>query len=269
MSKNNVNQTINEVAPTVKDDNGKVTVEPTTKVSVDLYNDYKERLTAIYTSVKRSALDTAKLFTEMDERKVLDYEGEGKRYSSLSAFAEEELGIDLSDKQLATYKRITQNYGVRNEDGTYSIDDKFYLYGIEKLDIIWRLPMMNGQRANFDNVVNALGISPNTTAVNLKTIVATAKGLATTNDNDDTKSKSKDKDKSKETDKEKSLMQANNRLIELNRELEEAKAKNEETIVDLQSFIIELSEKASSKMTDKDFRKYVIDTCKAHIEKMN
>lgn len=267
MSKNNVNQTINKVAPTVKDDNGKVTVEPTTKVSVDLYNDYKERLTAIYTSVKRSALDTAKLFTEMDERKVLDYEGEGKRYSSLSAFAEEELGIDLSDKQLATYKRITQNYGVRKEDGTYSIDDKFYLYGIEKLDIIWRIPQMNGQRANFDDVVNALGISPNTTAVNLKTIVATAKGLTTTKDND--KPKSKDNDKSKETDVEKSLKQANVKLIELNRELEKAKAENEETIVDLQSFIIELSEKASSKMTDKDFRKYVVDTCKAHIEKMN
>lgn len=263
MSKNNVNQTINEVKATVEPTENKIAIEPTNKVSVDVYNDYKERLTAIYTSVKRSALDTAKLFTEMDERKVLDYDGEGKRYSSLSAFAEEELGIDLSDKQLATYKRIVQNYGLRNEDGTYTIEDKFYNYGIEKLDIIWRIPQMNGQRTNFDEVVNALGITPNTTALNLKTIVSTAKGLTTTKDD---KPKAK---KDEKTDAEKTLAKANAELAKTNIELEKAKAENEATIVDLQSLIIELSEKANSKITDKEFRAYAKDTLKAIIDKMN
>lgn len=228
MSKNNVNQTINKVSPSteVANDNTPITgtVEPTNKVSRETYEEYTKTLVSIVSTVKKSSLEYARLFTEMDERKVIEFERDDKdderavRFASLSDYCEAVLGITLSDKQLADYKKVIHKFGVRNDNGTYTLEDKFNDYGFSALEIISRHCTT---KDDFDKVIALYGITSNMSNMKIKASISAIedkdKEDATPNEDEskakepkeDTKAKLKETAKALEETKEK-LEKANN-----------------------------------------------------------
>ena len=167
MSKNNINQTIEKQEAKVEAVNNKVEVEATTKVSKEVYEAYLNEARAVVSSVKGASVKIARVFTEMYERNVLQYDTDDKqdttRYASMSDFAEQELDLKLTDKQLKNYVRLINIYGEKHEDGTYTIAEKYNAYGIDKLDKIQRHKDFN-TRNDFDEIVKKEGINPFTSA---------------------------------------------------------------------------------------------------------
>lgn len=207
MSKNNVNQTINEVkATTQADTDNKVSIETTKAVSKEVYETYRKEARNIVETVNSSAMDLARIYTEMTERKVLEYVSDDKedkfRYANMSDFAREELGLELSERQLNDYAKVIHFYGTQLEDGTYTIDAKYSKYKLSNLEIISRgIVAKKGTKANFDDFVEANGITPYTSGTILKEINNRLKGIEskdTTKDN----TKEATKDTSKERDKD-------------------------------------------------------------------
>lgn len=161
--KNNTNNEVKKMEATVKDNNGTVIVEKTPNVSRETFDSYVEQIGTIYSNSRRSALELARLYTEVEERKVLDYvsndDKDTTRYSNVKDFARDLFGMELSDKQLNTYRRVVHKFGTRLEDGSYTIEPIFYLYGVEKLDIIGRSEKVK-TKDSFNDFVNALGVYP-------------------------------------------------------------------------------------------------------------
>ena len=225
MSKNNVNGTINKQESTVvTTPNGNVQIEPTTaQVSRETYDSYTKQLATICNAVRTSSLEIARLFTEMDERKVLDFaiddkdNGHAVRFQSMSTYAETVLGLNLSDRQLNDYKKVIHKFGTRQEDGTYTLEDKFKVYGFSALEIISR---KCEKKEDFDKVLALYQLSSNMSDSKIKLAIKDKDNESKDKDNE-----SKDKDnESKDKVAEKS---ASEQLKDTKKELEDTKVKLE------------------------------------------
>lgn len=220
MSKNNVNQTINKIESTeVATPNGTVTVEPTIQaVNRDVYNEYTKELTTLVTTVRTSSLELARLFTEMDERKVLDFatdeqdNGHAVRFQTMSAYAEAVLGINLSDRQLSDYKKVINKFGVKQSDGKYTLDDKYKKFGFSALEIISRKCKTAD---DFDKVLAMYRLSSNMSDNKMKLAIKEIDDKDKDNSNDTKDNEKKDTSKElKETKKE--LDEATSKLETVN-----------------------------------------------------
>ena len=262
MSKNNVNQTIEKQEAKVEaKDNGAVAIEATKHVSKDVYEAYKAEAKAIVSNVKGASVKIAKVFTEMYERGVLEYDSDDKndtvRYASMSDFAEKELDLKLTDKQLKNYVRLVNIYGEKQEDGTYIIADKFVAYGIDKLDRIQTHPDFKS-RNDFDAIIKSTGINPFTSASDIRAILGRIKDADYDKKLEDKKQEQEDK-KQERTSKEEKL---NAEVTKLTEDIKEERELSD----NLKTFIVRWYHYANDeKMTDKDFRKEFIKTCSEFI----
>lgn len=265
MSKNNVNETINKQEAKVEpklDDKGNevVSVETTKHVSKEVYEDYKKQAKEIVSSVKGASVKIARVFTEMYERGVLEYDSEDEndkvRYASMSDFADKELDLKLTDKQLKNYVRLVNIYGEKQTDGTYKIDEKFNAYGIDKLDKIQRHKDFN-TRNDFDAIVAKEAINPFTSAKAIGEIVGRS--------NDENYDK---KLEEKKQEQETAKQERQTKEEKLSKEVESltADVKQERQVADeVKTFLATWYGYArDTKMKDADFRKEFIKA----VEKM-
>lgn len=251
MSKNNVNQTIEKQEAKVETkDNGTVAIEATKHVSREVYDAYVQEAKAIVSNVKGASVKIAKVFTEMYERGVLEYDSDDKndtvRYSSMSDFAEKELDLKLTDKQLKNYVRLVNIYGEKQEDGTYLIADKFVAYGIDKLDRIQTHPDFKS-RNDFDDIIKSTGINPFTSASDIRAILGRIKDADYDKKLEDKKQEQEDK-KQERTTKEEKLTAEVTKLTEDVKQEREATDKLRAWIVKWYGYA------KDTKMDDKKFR---------------
>lgn len=251
MSKNNVNQTIEKQEAKVEaKENGAVGIEPTKHVSKDVYEAYKAEAKAILSNVKGASVKIAKVFTEMYERDVLEYDSDDKddtvRYASMSDFAEKELDLRLTDKQLKNYVRLVNIYGEKQEDGTYIIADKFVAYGIDKLDRIQTHPDFKS-RNDFDDIIKSTGINPFTPASDIRTILGRIKDA-------DYDKKLEDKKQEQETNKQERKSKEEKLTADVEKLEADVKVEREKTDT-LKTWLVKWYGYAKdTKMTDKAFR---------------
>ena len=260
MSKNNVNETINKQEAKVEakvDNKGNetVSIEATKHVSKEVYETYLKEAKSIVSNVKGASVKIAKVFTEMYERGVLEYETDDKedkfRYASMSDFAEKELDLKLTDKQLKNYVRLVNIYGEKQEDGTYTIADKFVAYGIDKLDRIQTHPDFHS-RADFDAIIKATGINPFTSATDIRAILGRLKDKDYDKKLEDKKQEAEDK-KQERTTKEEKLN------AEVSKLTADVKAEREKTDT-LKTWVVKFYGYAKdNKMPDKKFREAFIE----------
>lgn len=255
MSKNNVNQTIEKQEATIEAPNNKVEVEATTKVSKEVYEAYLNEARAVVSSVKGASVKIARVFTEMYERNILQYDSNDEkdttRYASMSDFAEQELDLKLTDKQLKNYIRLINIYGEKHEDGTYTIADKYNAYGIDKLDKIQRHKDFN-TRNDFDEIVKKEGINPFTSARIIGQIVGRS------NDENYDK-KLEDKKQEKEANKQERKSKEEKLTADVQKLESDVKQERENTDT-LKTWLARFYGYAKdTKMSDKDFRKAFID----------
>lgn len=266
MSKNNVNETINKQEAKVEakvDNKGNetVSIEPTKHVSKEVYETYLKEAKSIVSNVKGASVKIAKVFTEMYERGVLEYDSDDKndtvRYASMSDFAEKELDLKLTDKQLKNYVRLVNIYGEKQEDGTYLIADKFVAYGIDKLDRIQTHPDFHS-RADFDAIIKATGINPFTSATDIRAILGRIKDADYDKKLEDKKQEQKDKKQERTTKEEKLTNEVNT--------LKEGIKVEREATDNLRQWIVRFyGYSKDAKMTDKEFR----DSFKTEFEKLD
>ena len=254
MSKNNVNQEINKQEAKVEAKDNKVAIEPTKHVSKDVYEAYKAEAKAIVSNVKGASVKIAKVFTEMYERGVLEYDSDDKndtvRYASMSDFAEKELDLKLTDKQLKNYVRLVNIYGEKQEDGTYVIADKFIAYGIDKLDRIQTHPDFKS-RNDFDDIIKSTGINPFTSASDIRAILGRIKDA-------DYDKKLEDKAKEKEATTTERKSKEEKLTADVEKLTEDVKVEREKTDT-LKTWVVRWYGYAKdTKMTDADFRKEFI-----------
>lgn len=259
MSKNNVNEIINKQEAKLEtkvDNKGNetVSIEATKHVSKDVYEAYKTEAKAIVSNVKGASVKIAKVFTEMYELGVLEYDTDDKedtvRYASMSDFAEKELDLKLTDKQLKNYVRLVNIYGEKQDDGTYIIADKFVAYGIDKLDRIQTHPDFKS-RNDFDDIIKATGINPFTSASDIRAILGRIKDADYDKKLEDKKQEAEDK-KQKRTTKEEKLN------AEVSKLTEDVNAEREKTDT-LKTWVVKWYGYAKDiKMTDKTFREEFI-----------
>ena len=262
MSKNNVNQTIEKQEAKVEaKDNGTVAIEPTKHVSREVYEAYVQEAKLIVSNVKGASVKIAKVFTEMYERGVLEYDSDDKednvRYTSMSDFAEKELDLKLTDKQLKNYVRLVNIYGEKQEDGTYIIADKFVAYGIDKLDRIQTHPDFKS-RNDFDDIIKATGINPFTSASDIRAILGRIKDADYDKKLEDKKQEQEDK-KQERTTKEEKLTN------EVNTLKEDIKVEREATDTLRQWIVRFYGYSKDTKMSDKEFR----EAFKTEFEKLD
>lgn len=266
MSKNNVNETINKQEAKVEakvDNKGNeiVSIEPTKHVSKEVYETYLKEAKSIVSNVKGASVKIAKVFTEMYERGVLEYDSDDKedtvRYASMSDFAEKELDLKLTDKQLKNYVRLVNIYGEKQEDGTYLIADKFVAYGIDKLDRIQTHPDFKS-RNDFDDIIKATGINPFTSASDIRAILGRIKDADYDKKLEDKKQEAEDK-KQERTTKEEKLTN------EVNTLKEDIKVEREATDSLRQWIVRFYGYSKDAKMTDKEFR----EAFKSEFEKLD
>ena len=255
MSKNNVNQTIEKQEAKIETkDNGAVAIEPTKHVSKEVYEAYKQEAKAIVSNVKGASVKIAKVFTEMYERGVLEYDSDDKtdtvRYASMSDFAEKELDLKLTDKQLKNYVRLVNIYGEKQEDGTYIIADKFVAYGIDKLDRIQTHPDFKS-RNDFDDIIKATGINPFTSASDIRVIIGRSKDADYDKKLEDKKQEQEDKKQERATKEEK----LNAEITKLTSDVKQERESND----NLKAWIVKWYGYAKDTvMKDNEFRKEFI-----------
>lgn len=128
--------------------------------------------------------------TSAKERKEQTLDGYSETEADFNKWAMELFG--MGETQIKQASRLIGFYGSIDDKGEYTLEDKYKRYTKEKLDIIQRLPQLK-TRAQFDEVVESLGIMPNTSEGVLKEIVREAKGLPQKDDTkkDDTKKEKK------------------------------------------------------------------------------
>lgn len=254
-TENNAKQEITkQESKTTPNADGSVTVETTKHVSKEVYEDYKKQAKDIVSSVKGASVKIARVFTEMYERGVLEYDSDDEndkvRYASMSDFADKELDLKLTDKQLKNYVRLVNIYGEKQADGTYRIDEKYNAYGIDKLDKIQRHKDFN-TRNDFDAIVNKEGINPFTSAKAIGEIVGRS------NDENYDK-KIADKKQEQETTKQERQTKEEKLTSEVNKLTEDVKQERKKTD-DVKTFLVRWYGYAKdTKMKDADFRKEFI-----------
>ena len=254
-TENNAKQEITQQeTKTTPNADGSVTVETTKHVSKEVYEDYKKQAKDIVSSVKGASVKIARVFTEMYERGVLEYDSDDEndkvRYASMSDFADKELDLKLTDKQLKNYVRLVNIYGEKQADGTYRIDEKYNAYGIDKLDKIQRHKDFN-TRNDFDTIVNKEGINPFTSAKAIGEIVGRS------NDENYDK-KIADKKQEQETTKQERQTKEEKLTSEVNKLTEDVKQERKKTD-DVKTFLVRWYGYAKdTKMKDGDFRKEFI-----------
>ena len=89
--------------------------------------------------------------------------------------------FELGDTQIKQAVRILGVYASVDDKGEYTLPDKFRMYSKEKLDLIQAFPQFK-TRADFDALVDALGITPATSCAVIKQLKAEAKGIETKTD---------------------------------------------------------------------------------------
>ena len=155
--------------------------------------------------------------------------------------------FSIGDTQVKQAIRIMGIYGTIDDNGEYTIEEKYKRYTKEKLDIIQRFPAFK-TKSNFDDIVESLGIMPSTSEGVLKEMVREAKGLPAPADNKDDKDNKDNKDTKKDAktlQKELDGVQADKNRLE---RLHNVEAK---TIGDI---VLLLN---NDKVSDKDFRNKV------------
>ena len=121
-----------------------------------------------------------------------------RKEQSLDGYEETEKGFEewcettfnIKSTQVRQAVRVLSVYGKVDDKGEWSLEDKYKRYTKEKLDIIQRHPKFT-TKASFDNLVEALGITPATSEGALKTLVREAKGLPEPTPKDTTKKSQK------------------------------------------------------------------------------
>ena len=88
--------------------------------------------------------------------------------------------FELKETQVKQAIRVIPIFGQLDDKGYWSMEDKFKVYGLEKLDRIQSHPKF--KLSDFDTFTEVLGITDKSTVADIKAIVAKAKGKG----NDDT-----------------------------------------------------------------------------------
>ena len=112
--------------------------------------------------------------TSAKERKEQTLDGYGDSEADFNKWVGDL--FEIKDTQVKQMSRIMHVYGTLADNGEWSIAEKFTRYSKEKLDIIQSFPQFK-TKANFDELVDALGITPATSCAVLKTLRAEAKGI--------------------------------------------------------------------------------------------
>ena len=105
--------------------------------------------------------------------------------------------FELKETQVKQAIRVIPIFGKIDDKGYWSMEDKYKVYGLEKLDRIQSHPKF--KLSDFDSFTEVLGISEKSTVADIKAIVARAKGkedttgtTGTTDTTDTTGTKAKD-----------------------------------------------------------------------------
>lgn len=269
--KNNIKQEINKQQATeVATPNGTVTVEPTLKpIDRAVYDEYTKELTTICNTVRTSSIDLARIFTEMDERKVLDFAtdekdgGHAVRFQSLSTYAETVLGIELSDRQLSDYKKVVHKFGTKQEDGTYTLEDKFKSYGFTALEVISR---KCETKEDFDKVLTLYQLTSNMSVKKLKDTI-NAKDNEGKEPNTGNEAKEPKKEPKKDTSQE--LKETKKELEDVKQKLELANNSNDGGMVHLRDILKLAQDNRCQPILDYYTKWKLDDTLKRHFENAN
>lgn len=134
----------------------------------------KERIYEIQEKCLKGSWDMMVEIASAKERKEQTLDGYNETEADFEKWALEMFGIKST--QVRQYVRILTTYGKMDDNGEYTLEDKYKRYTREKLDIIQRHPQFK-TRASFDTLTDSLGITPSTSEDVLKELVREAKGL--------------------------------------------------------------------------------------------
>lgn len=177
---NNVGHEIEKQAPS------------TDVISCTMTNEeHKARVERIHTKMEqglRLSWDIIVDIASAKERNEQELDGYTKSAEDFNKWANELFG--MGETQIKQAVRLVGFYGSIDDKGEYTLDDKYKRYTKEKLDIIQRIPQLK-TKAQFDEIVDTLGIMPSTSEGVLKEIVREAKGLPQKDETEKTKDNKK------------------------------------------------------------------------------
>ena len=224
-------------------------------ITEEQYNTLKENLGTINTKVRLSSCEVAGIVATIRTSRAYEYEGYGT--TEFGKYAEEVLGYKKAT--ISQMKSVTDMFGITDKSGNITVDPRVAEYGVEKLYRVSRHPALQALTPDGDSVAvfksieEALSLTPDMRASDLKDVIAIAQGkkkpeLATDNSTqaeassaDQTEASSADQTKESETTTE----------------------ETSEPTIDYKAFVAQwLHYAEDKKMSDKDFRKKFIEAAK-------
>ena len=192
---NNVGQ---EIAPMQANEHEVVTTPTMTETE---HEEHMNKMLGLYITANTSDVALkSEILTSYDKKEyVLD--GYADNEDGFQKWAEDNFNIKKTQaKQL---KRVIPIFGTKDSNGYWSIEEKYSVYGLEKLDRIQSHPKF--KLAQFDTFTEALGITDKTTVAELKIIVAEAKGKTKTEESKTEESKTEESKTEESKTEEKKL----------------------------------------------------------------
>ena len=176
-TKNNVGQEIQEQ---------KATEVITCTMTEEEHAARKERIRQAQSQGREAEFSIMVEIASAKERHEQELDGYDNTEKAFLQWANDE--FELGDTQIKQAVRILGVYASVDDKGEYTLPDKFRRYSKEKLDLIQAFPQFK-TRADFDALVESLGITPSTSCAVLKQLKNEAKGVETkdTKDSKDTK----------------------------------------------------------------------------------
>lgn len=165
MSKNNMNNEIKEMKASE--------VVATCTMTEE---EHKARIERIYDAQRKG--------TELEWNIMVELKSAKERHEqTLSGYGDTEADFikwvgdlfEIKDTQVKQMSRLVGIYGSIADNGEWSIEPKYTRFSKEKLDIIQRHKDFHA-KSDFDEIVNALGITPETSCANIKAIINKANG---------------------------------------------------------------------------------------------
>lgn len=136
------------------------------------HKEHMSKMLGLYISANASDVALKAEILASYEKKEYVLDGYNDSEEGFQKWAEDNFNIKKTQaKQL---KRVIPIFGTKDSAGYWTIDNKYAVYGLEKLDRIQSHPKF--KLSQFDNFTEALGITDKTTVAELKDIVAEAKG---------------------------------------------------------------------------------------------
>lgn len=147
-------------------------------ITEEQYNTLKENLGTINTKVRLSSCEVAGIVATIRTSRAYEYEGYGT--TEFGKYAEEVLGYKKAT--ISQMKSVTDMFGITDKSGNITVDPRVAEYGVEKLYRVSRHPALQALTPDGDSVAvfksieDALSLTPDMRASDLKDIIAIAQG---------------------------------------------------------------------------------------------